>query len=991
MLRVKNCVMGIFVLFTMAGAVRSAEQDILLVKDGTPCSVIVIGEKPTRSAQMGAFELRHHIRLITGAEVAVTSDSNYPAAVKIYVGESADTVKAGLKSSDFEWETSLVKFAGNNIYLIGCDSADYGKVDYENHLTYPRYYFNTRGSLYAAYDFLENQCGVRFYGPWTNATTFKPRKTLSVKAVDRKYASPLDAFRRVGDDDEAYSNQPFSARERALWELRWRMTELYGSTNHNMYSIYFTHWGKAKNPYLASSFQGRREELFAQGYKGTDSYNDSILKDNFPGDPDLPPQLCLSNPDTAKYFGNEAAAYFNGKNVRGGWWNLRGTISPDKCLTPKTPGKPFFYPVEMADSNLFCKCKSCSSQFPNLKGDEYISNVKFSFISAVAREAAKIQPGAGVSSLAYIQTLDYPKYVKIPDNVAVQICLTHFSWWHPGIRKSQEEQYDLWIRNEAAKRPITLWTYIFSPHWDAERHFGKYNNFPGFYPWQIGGMMKKFTADGIKGWFTEVELQQSCLEAYVSAKIAFDPSLDPDKIIDEYFTDSFGKAGNAMKQIYREVENSYWNYKNYPPEWFRDINNPLGPHGPHNPHWGTSLHTEDVNWAIGTRERMEKIEALLKEAEKQVETQDEKERLQRFMTGIWNRARKGRLEYDIKLANMGKSRNTAVTPAKHGDANGDPQKIDWAKASTTGFWKKTVDGTDHSLKIQMQMAVDSKFLYLKYLESNPPQTGDIPFWNNCVELYFSELPMLPLFQFAVSPDGETQQLVHKIENDVVRMEKYDFNAKFIQNTTSDSWSWMLAIPLEKLPLGGKKIAMTADFFRTFPGKDAKLRASWAPVYGLDYRGGLSRYGRIFLPSVEYQDSSFSFGRSSKAMESVADLKASDGRASVVDGNQGWTMTCSLGPIEKAQYMVTTYIRTDALPEDGLTTKCGIYDQENKKIAGVKVIQVKEISGTDFKAISFGPVTLSQNMYFYVGGFSKKVSGKNAVYVDKFVLDKMPSK
>ncbi|OQA82018.1 MAG: hypothetical protein BWY31_03472 [Lentisphaerae bacterium ADurb.Bin242] len=991
MFRVRKHLMGMVVFFASLGTLCSAEKEVTLVRDGIPRTAIVLGEKPTRSAHMGALELQHFIRLITGAELAITRDAKYPAEIRIYVGDSADTVKAGLKSGDFEGETSLVKFSGNNIYLIGCDSPDYGKVDYKDSLTFPKFYFNTRGSLYAVYDFLEHQCGVRFYGPWENSTTFKPRKTLSVKAVDRKFTSPLDAFRRVWDDDETYSMFPLSARERALWELRWRMTELYGSVNHNIYSIYFTHWGKAKSPYLAPCFLDKRENLFAQGYKGTDSYNDPILKDNYPDDPDLPPQLCFSNPDTAKYFGNEAAVYFNGGNVRGGWWNGKGTISPEKCLTPRTPGKPFFYPVEPADSNLFCKCGECSTQFPDLKGDERISNVKFAFVSAIAREAAKKQPGAGVSTLAYIQTLDYPKKVKIPDNVSVQLCLTHFAWWHPGIRKSQEEQYDLWIKNEASRRPVTLWTYIFSPHWDARRHFGKYNNFPGFYPWQIGKMMKKFTSDGIKGWSTEVELQQSCLEAYVSAKIAFDPSLDPDKIIDEYFADSFGKAGDAMKQIYREVENAYWNYRNYPPEWFKDIHKPYGPHGPHNPHWGTSLHSEEVNWAIGTPERMKKIEELLKEAEKQVETPEEKARFQRFIAGIWDRARRGRVEYDVKLANMGKTTNIAVTPARHADAGGDPGKIDWSKAASTGAWKRTMDGTAHPSQIQMRMAADSKFLYLKYTEQNPPKWDDSSFWNNCVELYFSELPMLPLFQFAVSPDGEKKELVHKMENDVVRMEKYDFKAKFISHAVPDSWEWMLAIPLERLPLDGKRIAMTADFFRTYPGKDARRRASWAPVYGLDYRGGISRYGRIFMPVVEYQDSSFSFGRSNKPMDNTPDPKASDGRAGIVDGNKGWTLTCSLGPIEKAQYNVTAYIRTDALPEDGLTTRCGIYDPEGKQIAGVKPIPVKDISGDDFKAVSFGPVTLSPNMYFYVGGFSKKVSGKNSVYVDRFILNKMPSK
>ncbi len=366
---------------------------------------------------------------------------------------------------------------------------------------------------------------------------------------------------------------------------------------------------------------------------------------------------------------------------------------------------------------------------------------------------------------------------------------------------------------------------------------------------------------------------------------------------------------------------------------------------------------------------------------------EEKARLQRSITGVWG----GRLEYDIKLANMGKKTNISVTPARLPDAGGNPEKIDWSKAVPTSTWKRTQDGTDVNPQSQMLLAVDSKYLYLKYTERNPPKGDGSSFWNDCVELYFSELPMFPVLQIAISPNGEKKELIHKIENDVVRMEKYDFNAKFVSHTASNSWEWMLAIPLERLPLNKGKIAMTANFFRTYPGKDARLRVSWSPIFSLDYRNGISRYGRIYLPLIEYQDASFTLGRSTQPMATVQDPNASDGKAAIVDGNKGWTLTCSLGAVEKALYNVKAYIRTDAVLEEGLTTRFGIYDPVGKKIAGMQQIPVKDISGNEFKEITFGPVTLSPDMYFYIGGFNKKVSGKNTVYVDRFILEKVTSK
>ena len=60
-------------LAVMAGLLAPgiASADTTLVRDGKPVSVIVLEAKPTRSAQMGAFELQHHVKLITGATLPI--------------------------------------------------------------------------------------------------------------------------------------------------------------------------------------------------------------------------------------------------------------------------------------------------------------------------------------------------------------------------------------------------------------------------------------------------------------------------------------------------------------------------------------------------------------------------------------------------------------------------------------------------------------------------------------------------------------------------------------------------------------------------------------------------------------------------------------------------------------------------------------------------------------------------------------------------------
>lgn len=970
----------LFMLFLLPGMFSLSAAELVLVKDGKANAAIILGEKPTKAAQLGAQELRNFVKLISGAELPIRTESA-PEKVKIYIGNTKAAREIGLTPEKFSGETYQIKTEGDQIFLTGNDTPDFGKVNYQNYNTFPIPHFQTYGTLFAVYDFLENRCGVLFTGPWEDSIAYPRKKTLTVSPLDKKFTPPLDGFREIYTDDRNYTVLPFSERERRLWSFRWRQCEIYGKTAHNYYTLYFQYWNKAKDPNLAGEFKQKRPELFAAGYKGANSYSDKAVRSKYPADTDLPPQPCFTHPDTHKHFAEVAARYAQGKNVRGGWWNANGKVSPEKCLTPRTPGKPFFYPVEPADSNLFCKCENCKALFPDLKGDYKTSHQKFHFISEIAKKASALQKGTGISTLAYIQTLPYPDKLKLPENISVTLCLTTYSWWHPGIRAAQELEYSKWIKNEAKKRPVMLWTYIFSPHWDSKVHF-QYHSFPGLYPWKNGEMMKKLFSSGVKGWFTEVELQYNLLEAYVAAKLAFDPSLDPDKIIDDWFNASYGKAAPAMKKIYRISEDAWWNKNNYPKEWTDDIAKPYGPRGAHNPYWGTGLHTEDVNWKIGSNERFNQIEALLKEASVLVKTPFEKANLQRFIKGVWEEARKGKLQYEQKMANMGKTKQKKLIPAMVSNAGGNPEKVNWSKANSTGLWLQNKDGKAHARNISMLAAADKQYLYLKYTENNPGGVivSNRDFWSDCAELFFSEYAARPLWHIAISPAGKIEQLKFFMKDGKEEREKGKLTPRFINNLSGNTWEWMMAIPLKQLPFNQMKTGMTANFFRTLPAKEPT--AAWSPLFfTLGYRNGLKQFGRISMPEIVYPESKF-------MLKSFCnDPAALDGKSVVTDGNKGWSMWCKLGPIEKAEYYVNLRIRTDAV-DPNLTNSVGFYDQFTKKVIYTKKLKIKDYSGKDYKLFRLGPVKLSQDAFFYLGGFHKKNVNPNKVYVDQFALERV---
>ena len=72
------------ILIVLQGILFAGE--ITLIQDGRPNAEIVLGEKPTVSAQLAAFELNHHFRLITGIELPVSAKATAAPGIKIHLG-----------------------------------------------------------------------------------------------------------------------------------------------------------------------------------------------------------------------------------------------------------------------------------------------------------------------------------------------------------------------------------------------------------------------------------------------------------------------------------------------------------------------------------------------------------------------------------------------------------------------------------------------------------------------------------------------------------------------------------------------------------------------------------------------------------------------------------------------------------------------------------------------------------------------------------------
>ena len=804
-----------------------AESPLELVKDGVPSATIVLSEKPTAGAQLAAYELQHVIRLMTGAELPMVRNESQIRGIPLYVGESPGTVRRNLKCSDFGPEEYTVRFFPDAIVMMGSDDPEYGKVNYNNPQTYPRLEQNLHASLYAVYDFLEQFCDVRFYLPGDLGIAFTPGKTLAIRNYRDIRRKPfMSAMRNVNFCDPDIPGFRDKPRDLALLKHRWRMATNYGMANHNTMSLFYRYWGPAnpKHKALANLFIEKRPEYFAQGYDGKYS---GFMPWAYPGDPDIPSQVCSTNPDVIRILAGQAVnAYRGGENPGSTYPHYR-----------RISGMPFTYPMLFEDNNFYCKCKRCEASLADKPQAERKAWRYFNFVNAIAGEAAKSEPGAGIGAGVY--SIPYVERIPLHKNLSIQMMLGIHAWYLPGVQKHHQEFYQAW-KKKAGNRPVTLWTYMLAPCWDARR-FYKYNQFfPGFYPEATVRIFRRFTEEGVNGWFCETFLEFNFLEIFLASKLCDNPQFNAEKELEEFFSRYFGNAAKPMRQYYKEVEDTFWNPENYPAEL---RNRQMGM-------LVLGAHTDRVNWALGTPERLAKLDALFREAGKLAANDVERARLNLFENRIHRQMMEGRKKFEQRESVRSVPVPKLVVPmlSKAGD------KIDWSRSECVRNFK-TLFGKEDATQTEFRIGHDHENLYLSYCETGAPpehvKAKNDP-WLNSIEIFVGKTVGYPFHHIVVTPDGIVANYLHKEVNGIVSYGKIPLPAKIVNRQEKDGWEFQLSIPLKSLLPDGQGTVRAGDelYLNVMRSRTGGPALAWSPTFDESYLRSLYRMGRIRLAGAK---------------------------------------------------------------------------------------------------------------------------------------------
>ena len=763
----------------------------------------MVARQPTRAAQLAAFELQHHLRLISRATLPIVPDDATVPGVRILVGESAATKTLGLTNDSFAHQEYLIRFLPDTLVLMGRDKDDRKRVDYDyltNHgavETWPGLY-DEQGTMYAVYDFLEKFCGVRWINPSDFGTLYSVNATVTVKG-DESRRKPFMAFRggsaagesagyqygggfwRQGTDGAtaymaaAYprlaascpdvkqrEGLPLRAQNR-LFQYRMKAGGDQRQCNHSFYN-YYERFQKKDH----KNFESSHPEYFAQGYQG-----------------DEPPQLCYGNPATIAQVVADARDYFDNGGYRK---PMCGIGAPGYQW-----GKDYFA-LEPMDNSSFCRCKVCEPQFElNREGASHHSTYWFRFVNAVAKEIKKSHPNKFISTLAYGSHEGLPTGFDIESNVAVHFCISGNRMGAGGAQllKDQFSRLEEW-RAKQSKTPMYLWLYNTFPKEIADN--SRFYCFPGFFAHETKRQFEAFHKLGIQGIF-------HCgfngeVDNYVTYKLMDDPTLDIEKLLEGYFS-AYGPAAKPLSAWYELIERRYADPSLLP----REGEKPYSGH-----------QTVDVAWkCLGTPETMDKLGALMGEARSKA-TGVFAQRLALTELGEWNYMRAGSDSYLERQ----KAPIPSVTATRVPSAQGDPAKVAWDKAGDVGDKWYLRGGKDPSKRtFRGRVCHDGEYFYLEMVEENvkADQLVVSPgvYCFDCWEPLFARQRAQPFRQYAVGPSGMTRALSYGEVNWRQGVEMKETGIRAVADTTGNRWvsrlSWPLATIVDQPVKPGQTLYM----------------------------------------------------------------------------------------------------------------------------------------------------------------------------------------
>jgi hypothetical protein len=493
-------------------------------------ATIVLPDKPVVVEEYAAEELQYHIRESTAVTLPIVKESQAPTGSgRMYLGACQATRKAGITTDALAPNACIIRLIGDDLFLVG-DS--HGQVFTEGWSTniIPTHI----GTLFAVYEFLEKQLGVKWLWPGKSGEIIPKRTHISVQNWDETWTPPF-IFTRVRDhviynraEAEKWSSpEAFTAyrRNQAVWLRRQRFAMGVNLELPETFAHYWERFGQTNPEFFNLLPDGTRR-------------SDPTVYDGAPNHL----SMCVSQPGLWKKVVEEwAASHGPGTPIQAGECDNPGKCTCPACLAWDVPDPtskvPFAERLALAKA-AFAKGDPGWVRNLGSLADRYAK-----FYLAVQKEAEKIDPAATVLGLAYENYVAAPLQTTLNPRV-VSVFVTSFSFpWTQEKRDQARAGWDGWHQAGAS--------LLLRPNYFLEGH-----NLPLFFARKFGADFSYAASHGLIATDFDSLTGQFATQGpnlYVLARVHTEPGRPVDDILEEYYS-GFGPAKDAVRSYFRHWE-----------------------------------------------------------------------------------------------------------------------------------------------------------------------------------------------------------------------------------------------------------------------------------------------------------------------------------------------------------------------------------------------------------------------------------------------------
>ncbi len=817
-----------------------------LAHNGKTEYIIVQSTHATPAEHFAAQDLRAFLKKATGAEFAIVPETNRPLPAKaIYVGWTAYAAQCVPLASlgEEEW---VVQTRGCNLVLTG------GRP---------------RGTLYAVYEFLEQQVGCRWLDEVTEIVPAKP--DLKLEPLDVR-GKPAFWDRKIYTSTEGPLTDLFNVRNKDTRQTgaKYGYGVHYGSPSETHTLHYYAKAWPTNHPleYLAMTEHGERPRA---------------LNSRGPG------QVCLTHPEVRRLMLD----------------TLRGYIAADREKAAKTGAPPpRIYAIESNDNPLSCQCPACKafSEREAANAGPFLDMVNF--LADGVREA---YPDVLVDTFAYLQTLAFPKTVRPQENVLIRIAqLNAFAGMntnaigykmhdrpdyfrpmsHP-VNRSCLDRFLSWAQNA---RHMAYWDY-----WAiyTDPYMTPYINLACIKP-----DLELFLDNHVEMMFVESEYADSssfyALKRWVGLKLMQDPRQPVEPLVATFMSGYYGPAASTMK--------AYLTYLEKRIAEFTDTEKLSFVKAKDRPYL-------DLDFFVTSQRLLDEAEALCAtNPAARFHVQRERSPVDSGLLGGWESLRakltpgqalpfdrsavirrykvtrmaqieampswpykgqdKARNKLKKELAALEEAaqletRKREKPPVMHiprlpqAATQGDPASIEWSRAAAVGQWRTLGGGYMKDRQVKGDLAHDGTYLYVRLEESLHPHKLAVDWNGDSWQLYFAgRRGKAPYRYLAIYPDGRQVANEYGAHAEVWQS-PWKTSAMVKNNRGNGHWQVHVAIPLAEVIPGG--VTPDRPFYANIirytsnDGEFYGMSLAWSPPFRNQFSNGggfhdLSRLSKVTL-------------------------------------------------------------------------------------------------------------------------------------------------